>query len=1125
MKDEFHDIVEQYESLIRAGNAPTVEAFAAQHHEHAEKLLRVLPTVIALADLDQPSSDPNQPRVGQLSETKFNQLDTQTLGDFRLLRELGRGGMGVVYEAEQISLGRHVALKVFPFAALLDRRQLDRFRIEARAAAMLKHPNIVSVHFVGFERGVHFYAMELIEGCSLEQLVHAIGRDDSSILSNALADTGPVAALTTARANDPNAFFRSVARIGVQAANAIQSAHEMGIVHRDIKPSNLLLDQDGMLLVTDFGLARIQQDQGVTMTGDLVGTLRYMSPEQIAESKAVDFRSDVYSLGTTLFELIAGRPAYAAATKAALMQDILQGNARRLRNLAPNVPRDLETVINKAMAHNPNARYQNAKDLEQDLHRFQSGRPILARRTKSLEIAWRWSLRNRSKAVLLALVTSILFALAIGGPLAAVRQSQTAREQASVAARQRHEAYDADMARVHELIEYGEITDALTTLKKHLPKNGAPDFRKFEWFELLGRCRRRIESSGIDMSWPVWSTAFSPTGDLAATSYFSGLRVFDEDLKVRWKQARLNERVMLDCCYDPEGRVLLTADWNGLVIAWNAKTGEKLAELQFDKAPYSLAISSDGIVAMGMGFVELVHGFPSVKPNEIHLAQLSMTGNDDQLSAQIKLLESSIKGPTGAIHEVTFSPDGKCLAASSEDGVARVWDVASRKLVRAFREHGGPIFDVAFSPDGNVICSVGALDADTFRQGEAFVWNVKTGETVQTFRQSLAIYQVTYVGQNRIATAGLDRRIRFWNIERGVCDDEINAHSDRIRALSISASGTKIASGSEDNTVRVWDLNPNPPSHHVRATDQGIVDLRRLAFSPDSKLVASASSDGYVRIWDVHQGKLNHRFLSRVKNLRDVAFSPDGKYLATSTSAHSAVGVGSRNASNGSSLTLWDANTSEQIHSADIEAWEIQFASNGKHLVFSNTERLILWDVPTWTAVRSIECDQLGAQLDFAADRICAPAGVWEYPSLKQVYNRPKAERGFSSSLSPDGRILAVSNNETKTIELRALPTGGLIKTLAGVSEYVLHLDFSPDGSRLASSTQQGTVVVWNIETGNEMIRYRDHKFWCLCARWSPDGNTLATASMGRYAGPSIVFHRALSIEEADTLLREVANE
>ena len=247
------------------------------------------------------------------------------LGDFRMLRELGRGGMGVVYEAEQISLCRKVALKVLPFAATLDPRQLQRFHNKARAAACLHHANIVPVHGVGCERGVHYYAMQLIEGQSLETLLQEMRRaqNQAAVPSPAVRQgkgepqtnpTVPVAASAAAEretVREPRApastlpspregapYFRRVAELMNQAAEALEHAHQSGVVHRDIKPGNLMLDGRGLLWVTDFGLAQFNSDARLTLTGDLVGTLRYMSPEQaLAKRVIVDHRTDIYSLG------------------------------------------------------------------------------------------------------------------------------------------------------------------------------------------------------------------------------------------------------------------------------------------------------------------------------------------------------------------------------------------------------------------------------------------------------------------------------------------------------------------------------------------------------------------------------------------------------------------------------------------------------------------------------------------------------------------------------------------------------------------------------------------------------------------------------------------------------------
>jgi serine/threonine protein kinase len=231
------------------------------------------------------------------------------LGDYHLVREVGRGGMGVVYEAMQLSLDRRVALKVLPFAAVLDAKQLQRFKNEAQAAACLHHPNIVPVYGLGCERAVHFYAMQFIDGQTVAQVIADLTKQDRQgqreAGTGAVAPTPPVAASVTYRSTTSPAFFRTVANLGVQAAAALDHAHQFGVVHRDIKPANLLVDATGNLWITDFGLAQCRNQAGLTMTGDLLGTVGYMSPEQASgDGIVVDQRTDIYSLGVTLYELV-----------------------------------------------------------------------------------------------------------------------------------------------------------------------------------------------------------------------------------------------------------------------------------------------------------------------------------------------------------------------------------------------------------------------------------------------------------------------------------------------------------------------------------------------------------------------------------------------------------------------------------------------------------------------------------------------------------------------------------------------------------------------------------------------------------------------------------------------------
>jgi tetratricopeptide (TPR) repeat protein len=310
------------------------------------------------------------------------------LGGYRILREIGRGGMGIVYEAEERSLSRHVALKVLPFAAALDPRQLQRFKKEAEAAALLQHPNIVPVHAVGSEGDVHYYAMKFIEGKTLAQAIA------DCRLQIADLQTTPSSA-KSAIGNLQSAI--SVANLGIQAALALEQAHQAGIIHRDIKPANLLIEESGHLWVADFGLALFQHDAaGLTLTGDLVGTLRYMSPEQaLGKHGIVDQRADIYSLGVTLYEMLTLQPAFSGSDRQELLRKIAFEEPCPPRRLNRAIPTALETILLKASAKEAAARYATAQEFADDLQRFVAGQPIVARRPGLLDRASRWARRHR----------------------------------------------------------------------------------------------------------------------------------------------------------------------------------------------------------------------------------------------------------------------------------------------------------------------------------------------------------------------------------------------------------------------------------------------------------------------------------------------------------------------------------------------------------------------------------------------------------------------------------------------------------------------------------------------------------------------------------------------------------
>ncbi len=408
-------IVEDYLRAVRAGQAPDRERFLAAHADVAGPLRE------ALVGLDFiRGAAPARPAGGDDVT-----LEGRQLGDFRMLREVGRGGMGVVYEAEQLSLGRRVALKVLPFAAVMDPKHLQRFRNEAQAAAHLHHTNIVPVYSVGTERGVHYYAMQFIEG---ESLARAIAELKGGAPG---AGTTPI---SSHRSNREPLYLRMATRLGVQAAEALDHAHQLGIVHRDVKPANLLVDATGNLWITDFGLARFDNGANLTMTGDLVGTVRYMSPEQaLAKRVPVDHRTDVYSLGATLYELFTLEPAVTGETPHAVIQEIAFKDPPPPRRLNPAIPPDLETIVVKAMAKDPAGRYATAQEMADDLRRFLEHKPIAAKRPSIVAVAQKWARRHRALVGAgLALLLLGAAGLAVGNVLIATERdkAEVRRQQA-----------------------------------------------------------------------------------------------------------------------------------------------------------------------------------------------------------------------------------------------------------------------------------------------------------------------------------------------------------------------------------------------------------------------------------------------------------------------------------------------------------------------------------------------------------------------------------------------------------------------------------------------------------------------------------------------------------------------
>jgi len=441
-------VARDYLAELELGRRPNRAAYLARHPELSAEVTECLEGI----ELAHVAALALRPAPAQPEAT------TEPLGDFRIVREVGRGGMGVVYEAMQLSLGRRVALKVLPFAASFDTKRLQRFKTEAHAAAQLHHTNIVPVYAVGCDRGMHFYAMQLIEGRPLDAVirvlrnerleqpatvVYPVGESSNATrpspeglsvapprasqqAQSTLANVGITSVAHTTRSPHDRESYRNAARMAAQVADALEYAHDAGVIHRDIKPANLLLDAKGNIWVADFGLAQVSADISLTQTGDVFGTMRYMSPEQAAGRRLVDHRTDVYSLGATLYELLTLEPIFPGHDRQTLLNQILHEDPKPLRQADRSIPEELETIVLKSVAKSPSDRYATAAEMAADLRRFLEERPILARRPSVIDQSRKWMRRHPTVvgAAVILLVCGFL-GLAVSTALIAREQART----------------------------------------------------------------------------------------------------------------------------------------------------------------------------------------------------------------------------------------------------------------------------------------------------------------------------------------------------------------------------------------------------------------------------------------------------------------------------------------------------------------------------------------------------------------------------------------------------------------------------------------------------------------------------------------------------------------------------